>query len=237
MELVEELAKLHHVQQIDAQIYQREQAIKALDTGDRLKGQAIELMKRHDTAAAELRRADGAQKDAELTLKSIEEKRAVVHQRLYGGKVNNPKELGDLQKDEEMLDTQIAHQEETVLESMDQAERARAAESALATELDTAKRRWKETVTHTQAETARLQRELAALRPERDKLAALVDKMLLRRYDDIRQRKEGIGMAVTGTDICPICHVKLTPQTKDRLREREDLTFCDNCGRMLAWQE
>jgi len=235
--LADELAKLHEVQKVDYQIYQREQALKALDTGDALKQHAIEVMKRHDTAAAALQKIEAEQRDAELALKSLETKKAAVHQKLYGGKITNPKELGDLEKDEEMLAGQVGHQEDVLLELMDRTEAAQTQESALAEELEKAKRKWKDTVTHAQSEAARLQKELAVLRPERERLAALVEKPLLRRYDEIRKARNGIGLAVTASDICSVCHVKLTPQTILELREGEDLTFCDNCGRILAWQK
>jgi predicted nucleic acid-binding Zn-ribbon protein len=234
MELVDELGKLHAVQKVDAQIYVREQALKALDSGEALKAEAIALMKRDDAAKAELNKASAVLKDKELELKGVETKRATVHDKLYSGRVTNPKELGDLQKDEEMLDHQISKLEEDVLVLMDAAEAARSTEAALAEKVTDAKRKWKTTVDHTTAETARLQKELAALRPLRAVAAQGVDKNLLRRYDDIRSRREGYGLAVTDNDTCPLCHVKLTPQTLDRLRTGEELTLCDSCGRILA---
>lgn len=237
MALVEELAKLVDLQKVDVQIYQRMQALKELDTGEQLKQQAIAVLKRHDAATEALRKLEAAQKDEELSLKSIEDKRNTVHDKLYSGRVNNPKELGDLEKDEEMLKTQIGRHEETLLGLMDQVEDARTQTAALASELDSAKRRWKETVARTQAEMARLQREIAALQQERERLAARVeDRMLLRRYDDLRKAKEGVGLAAITHDMCSACHVKLTPQTLERLREGEELTVCDNCGRLLAWE-
>lgn len=234
MELAEELAKLHEVQKLDTKIYQREQAISALDSGEGLKATAIGLLKQSDSAKTVLQKAETALRLRELELKGLEQKRAEVHEKLYSGRVNNPKELGDLQKDEEMLDAQVGRLEEDVLLLMEQAERARATESTLADQVSDAKHLWKQTVEHTQAELQRLQREIAILRPERARRAALVEKNLLRRYDEIRERREGIGMAVTGNDACPICHVKLTPQTLLNLREGEALTYCDNCARILA---
>jgi len=235
--LADELAQLHELQKVDYQIYQREQTLKSLDTGDALKQHAIDVMKRHDTSAAALRKLETEQRDAELALKSLEAKKKTVHDKLYSGRISNPKELGDLEKDEVMLAGQVGHQEEVLLELMDRVEAAQTQESALAEELDAAKRKWKETVTRAQAENARLQKELAALRPERDRQAAQVEKPLLRRYDEIRNTRDGVGMAVTGNDICPACHVKLTPHTLALLHEGEELTYCDNCGRILAWQK
>ena len=235
MSLTDELSKLHEVQKIDFQIYQREQAIKNMDDGNRLKQFAIDLLKRHDIATAELHKAEAAQRDRELALKSLEQKRATVHEKLYSGRVNNPKELGDLQKDEEMLDAQISELEGTVLELMEQTENARAIAVKLAGELTTAKRRWKDTVTRCQEETARLQKELAELRPKRVTTAAEVDKPLLRRYDEIRQRREGVGMVATGNDSCPACHVKLNPQVLSSLREGVEMTQCESCTRILLW--
>lgn len=237
MTLAEELAQLHELQKVDYQIYQREQTLKALDTGDAQKQHAIDVMKRHDASAAALKKVEAEQRDAELALKTLEGKKAAIHQKLYSGKVNNPKELGDLEKDEVMLAGQVGHQEEVLLELMDRTEAAQTQESALAQELDTAKRKWKDAMLHSQSENARLQKELAVLRPERERLAAQVEKPLLRRYDEIRKAREGIGLAVTDNDMCSVCRMKITPQTLLELREGEDLTFCDNCGRILARQK
>ncbi|MHB9130913.1 MAG: zinc ribbon domain-containing protein [Armatimonadota bacterium] len=238
MALTDELKKLHELQKIDSEIYQREQTLKALDSGETLKQEAIALLKRHDAAVAALQKAEAAQRNSELELKGIESKRATVHEKLYSGRVNNPKELGDLQKDEEMLDTQIGSLEEKLLELMDVVTAAKTVQTTLAGELSAAKRRWQQTVAHTQAETARLQQELTALRPERQRLAALVtDKMLLSRYDGIRQRHAGIGLAVTQNNLCPACHVTLNSQVLLRLHEGVELTVCENCGRLLAWLE
>ena len=235
MALVDELAKLHEVQKFDTQIYQREQMIKGLDSGDFLKQEAVSLMKRHEAAKAELQKLEAALRNRELELKSLEQKRAAVHEKLYSGRVTNPKELGDLEKDEKMLDSQIGKVEEPLLELMDQVERARAAEAELREAFARAKRKWQETMTRTRAETARMQKEIALLRPERERLATQLEKSLLRRYDEIRLRREGIGMAMTATAICPICHTKITPKAMSRLREGEELTFCENCARMLGW--
>lgn len=233
MTLDDELAKLHCVQKIDAQIYQREQAIKALDSGALLKQKAIGLMQQYDTAKEKLQKAEAALRVRELELKSVEQKRAVVHEKLYGGRIVNPKELGDLQKDEEMLDTQVDHIEEAVLELMEQAEEARKTEAKLHVEFDAAKRKWQEVSARTQAETTRLQKEIAALRPQREQAATLIEKPLLRQYDGIRERREGIGLAATASDMCPACHMKLTSRVMDRLREGEELTLCESCARIL----
>lgn len=236
MALSQELAKLHEVQKLDYQIYSREQAIKALDNGEAIKLKAIDIMKRHDAAQSALHKLEAALRDKELALKTLEQKKATVHDKLYSGRINNPKELGDLEKDEMMLGEQVSTQEGAVLELMEQTESARTVAEMLAGELSTAKRRWKDTVAHTQAETARMQQEIAALKPEREAKAALVEKTVLRRYDEIRSRREGIGMAVTGNDSCPICHIKLTAQVINSLREGMDLTICESCSRILAWE-
>lgn len=234
MALSEEFGKLRELQKVDTKIYQREQALKALDSGETLKQEAIALLKRHDAAEAALRKVETTQRDQDLALKSLEEKRKAVNARLYGGRVTNPKELGDLQKDEEMIVHQISGLEDELLETMDAVETARAEETQLAAALATAKRRWQETVARAKAETERLTKEIAALKPERDRLAALIDKPLLRRYDEIRLHREGIGLAVTDSGICSVCHVKLNPDIIERMVDGIEVVLCENCGRMLS---
>ena len=120
------------------------------------------------------------------------------------------------------------------MEAMDAAETARAEEARLGEALAKAKRRWQETVARTKAETERLTKEIGALKPERDRLAADIPKPLLRRYDDIRQHREGIGLAATSSGICSACHIKLSPDAIERMIEGVDIILCVNCGRILA---
>ncbi|HEY3418676.1 MAG TPA: hypothetical protein VGM23_17505, partial [Armatimonadota bacterium] len=82
MDLAAELEKLYALQEVDTQIYQREQALKTLDPGDAQKQAAIDLLKRHDTAQTALTKAEAAQKNRELELKSVEKKRADNHEKL-----------------------------------------------------------------------------------------------------------------------------------------------------------
>lgn len=235
MSLNEELAKLHELQKIDTQIYQREQAIRGLDDGESQKRRAIEVMKQSDAATATRHTLEAEQRKRELELKSVEHKRDVIHEKLYSGRVNNPKELGDLQAEEQMYNAQISEMEGPLLEVMDQAEAARGQEAQLLDELSAAKRRWKAIVEHAKAETARLQQEIVNLRPLRAHAAAEVDKQLLRRYDDTRARREGLAIVVTGNDSCPACHLKLTTRVMLSLREGEEITCCENCDRILLW--
>ncbi len=237
MALREDLLQLHELQKVDYQLYLREQALKGLDSGESLKALAVAVFKRFEIAQAEERKAEGAQRDRELELKGVEDKRAQVHEKLYSGRITNPKELGDLQKEEELLDEHIGHLEEAVLALMEVSEAAQAKMAALTAELESAKRRWKELVARTQAETTRLQAEIAVLKPERARLAVLVESSLLRHYDDIRSRRQGIGLAVTGNESCPPCQVRLPPHTLARMKGSEELTHCDNCGRILLWVE
>ena len=235
MALVDELAKLHDVQKVDAKLYQREQALKALDSGESLKRDAIALIKRSDAAIAARQKLEADLRNKELELKSVEAKRNDEHEKLYSGRVTNPKELRDIQQDEENLNAHISELEGPILDLMDQVEAAKAVDATLSEQLSLAKRRWKDAVAHTQTETARLQAEIAALRPVRAALAPLVEKSLLRRYEDIRGHREGIGLAVTQNDTCPACHIKLTVHFMRLLRLGEELLCCENCGRIIAW--
>lgn len=233
--LHEELAKLRALQKIDTQIYQREQTLKALDSGEALKQNAIALLKRHDAAVATLHKVEGEQKDRDLELKGLEAKKKAVHEKLYSGRINNPKELENLEKDENMIAHQISSVEDALLELMEAVESATKDEAEVGRALAIAKRKWQETVARTKAETERLTKEIAALRPQRASQAATItDRLLLRRYDEIRQHRDGIGLAATDSGICSACHIKLTPQFIDALVEGVEVVLCENCGRILA---
>jgi hypothetical protein len=57
---------------------------------------------------------------------------------------------------------------------------------------------------------------------------------LTRRYERLRERKEGLAVAqVLSNGICEGCHVKIPDRLYADLQETSDLRTCEECGRIL----
>ena len=237
MELNEKLELLRELQIIDLKIYRREQELAALDNGDDAKKKAFAAMKELDAFTPAFRKKEGDLKDLELKMKSIEEKKRSVHFKLYSGKVNDHKELENLQLDEEMLGKQIHALESTILELMEEVETATNSFNTMTESVEQIKHLYQKTVLNFKTVGERLRKEIAELKPQRETLASeFEDKMLLKKYDAIRIRMAGQGMVVTGVDTCPGCNMKINQTLINQASEGEILTCCGNCGRILYWK-
>src|SRR5438105_1097610 len=147
--------ELLHLQELDSRIdaLMRERA--ALDDGNALK-QAHEAT---EVALAEARERlhshEADQANAELELRSVEEKRATVSKKLYEGKVTNPKELSAMEQEIEMFGRQRGRLDERILGLMEEIETTTAEVERLTRERDAAKQAWEEQVDQSRRALAR----------------------------------------------------------------------------------
>ena len=76
--------------------------------------------------------------------------------------------------------------------------------------------------------------ELSGLMQQREGAAAGVeDKAAMKRYDDIRAKAAGIGIAKIEGDTCGGCHMKLSSTLIKTVKEQMQIQTCENCGRLL----
>jgi len=60
---------------------------------------------------------------------------------------------------------------------------------------------------------------------------------LLRRYEMIKGRRNGIAVVSARNAVCSGCNINLPPQLYNELQRSEELICCPNCSRILYWDE
>lgn len=183
---------------------------------------------------AELNNWRVRQKDLELETQTLEAKIASVEERMYSGRVANPKVLADLQKDSAALRKQRSRLDEKSLEAMlaiedkeSRLDQAQAALSAIQTG-------WAAQQHSLAQERAALEARLA--QADRDRLERVrhIPAEHLARYDSLRRTKNGIAVANLEEGFCSVCGVELSDRKLDRVIQGETLIFCSNCDRILV---
>jgi len=225
---------LYELQQADSAIRQLERELAALDDGSAARARA-------DQAKAEAERTAARQKDlekellaAELLLKSKEAKKKDCESKMYGGRIGNPKELEDLQREVTSLAAAIDRLSDEALGLMDRLETARteakqAAAVATAEEAEATR-----VAEQQQAARVRLKSALAEREAARKEIAGRADPALLRRYEDLRARKGGVAVAAVQGAMCTACRTSLPVDVLRRVSAAQDVVPCDNCLRMLV---
>lgn len=226
-------AQLFHLQTLDSRIAALEAALASLDDGSALNAQLVQARGTESAAQGDLHEKQSRLRIMELELQSTVGRVRKLEQDLYSGRVANPKELQAMEADIQMLSRQRGRTEEDVLNLMEQIEQLlmdvrtlekdrQAREQALAAHLETYRQRREE-----------LTRELETTRAERETYAPQIDSDLLRRYERLRGRLEGVAVVKIINGICGGCHFKLPGQLVTRVKEEDVVLTCEECGRIL----
>ena len=230
----ETLAALYAVQQKDTLIQRAKKTQSGLDNGTAASAasEAANTVSKRDRDA--LHKLAGELKDSELKLETIETKRRSYQQKLYQGSVTNARELANIEKEIEALGHQQSDLDGRILLLMDEVEQAQAASAVAEAQARTAEGHRAEVLAAYRSRYDALTLELSELTQERQDAAALVeDKAALKRYDDLRARSGGIGIAKIEGDTCGGCHMKLGSMLIKTVKEAAQIQTCENCGRLL----
>lgn len=186
-------------------------------------------------AAAEAALADGrrAQAECEFAQQHVVARLTQAEGRLYGGRVRNPKELEDAEKDVAQLRRQAAAAEDALLEALIAVDAATEAHVAAQADLTQRSEAWAETQTARRAEQAQLAERLSAERARQAATRRAVPPHILQTYDSLRPRRGGRAVARLDGDTCAVCLVAVPPLKAEAAREGDALVYCENCGRLL----
>jgi uncharacterized protein len=79
--------------------------------------------------------------------------------------------------------------------------------------------------------------QLVEIEADRAKLVEAVDEDLRDTYERLIRSKNGEAVVALQHDVCSGCHMKVTPTTSSKCRSRKEIVHCENCGRILYWED
>lgn len=234
-----ELARLHRVQELDTRIF----ALRAQVENHPLKEELAALREKESECSRDLKEAEASlensgkkQRRLEAEIQGIEEKLAREEEKLFGGRVTNPKELRGLQAEVRSLQRQKDELETELLEEMEsqdgirsRVEEMRARQRELQAEIE-------EKEGALQADVEGMRNELGELERARGELAGGLEEELLRLYEKLLASKQNLAVVRVVEGVCQGCRVELPGKEYDRFLKGEGVFRCPNCGRILVRQ-
>lgn len=231
--MASDIRKLFELQLVDTELQQIERKRGELRDPATVESAVEQLRERASEVQAQFEKLSAELKDCELHLQGVEEKLKRDKARLTSGKITNPKELENLQREVEALGRQRSSLDEKALTLMEeveaQRERAKAASAELSqreAELETVRKN------HTEA-LKWLGDQERELREARGRAGAVVPPALLRRYETLLPRTNHLVVARLDGNLCTGCRIAVNAFLVRRARETDDIVTCENCGRIL----
>jgi len=180
------------------------------------------------------RAAESSQNDLELQADDVKSKIAPAEEKLYSGKIKNPKELSDLQQDVDQHKRQLSAIEDQDIEALTVVESAERDMRAALEHLETLDAAWREEQAELTERIKRLTAEVAVYEAERAEQSTDIERDLLSVYEHVRRAHQGKGVARLDRNLCLGCRISLPTSTVNKARAGSALVQCPNCERILC---
>ncbi len=223
--------QLYQLQEIDLELKSKERTLGqiASQLGEsqalvRMRNK-LELEHQH---SEELKRQ---QHSLEWEIDDLVTKLTTAEEKLYGGRISNPKELTSLQHEVDGLKARRNQLEDELLEIMDQVEVATLSVATLSNELKTMETEWDSQQQRLSAEMEQLKTTLSDLEHKWELLSARFDSQAVELYQKLKKQK-GEAIAKVEQGVCQGCRISLTTTEMQRARSGS-LVQCSSCGRIL----
>lgn len=177
----------------------------------------LELEKQNKQSEAEA-------EELRKTVRGLEDK-------LYGGKVKNPKELMGYEQELEILKKKLNRMDDDILDIMEKIESEKANIARLSTAFKEAEKAWMEEKKELQRQLEEVKNEIDQKGDRRREILGSIDAASLAVYEDVKRRR---GQAVVRVEQgrCMGCRVTLSLSELQRVRG-SSIVQCSNCGRIL----
>lgn len=224
--------QLYKLQEIDLEI--REKKERLTEVLQILKGPQwlLNVRSRAETAVAELQTLQSQHTTLNLELQSLRNKIKSSENRLYSGKVSNPKELSDLQSEIDSVGRRASGLEDEVLEVMILMEDAETEKSQIDEALAKAEARWETESVALATEKNELALRLNKLLALRKEQAAAIDAPSLQEYERLAKKKGGKVVVRLRADMCLGCRTTVSANKIKQAKEGQKV-YCGTCDRII----
>jgi predicted nucleic acid-binding Zn-ribbon protein len=224
---------LYRLQQVDSQIDRAQTRLQSIQKILEDDAELSLAKEKAVTTNAICQSCDLALKQAEADSQNHRIKIEQTEASLYGGKGHSSKELLDLQNDVVSLKRYLIILEDIQLAAMEAAENAISAQQVAASDLLATRIDSEEQNRGFHEERTLLQKEMEKLFTERAAIAGPIPQDVLTLYDQLRQQRRGVAVAVISENSCSACGSSLSAAQMQSSRASSQIALCPSCGRIL----
>lgn len=231
--VMSQISILYRLQQIDSQLDNARIALHNIeiklndDTLIRSAQEAVDQAEqKHQTELKHLREAENKSYNTRIKIEQSEAS-------LYGGKIQNPKELQDLQNEIASLKRLIGTLEDRELEAMMAVEEVEENLNHVNVALKEIQGNLSEQNASLAGDKSKLLAQLDRLEAERKATLAPISAADLAFYDQLRKIRNGVAVAKISSRACSACGATLTAALVQTIQSTGQLVRCPTCGRIL----
>jgi predicted nucleic acid-binding Zn-ribbon protein len=227
------LRQLHQLQLVDSEHQDKTAQLAMVKAG---LGESDDVIRAQEAVAetdAGLGHLQAQLRALELEIAGVNAKLKQNQDRLYSGRVRNPKELSNLQEEAAALRRRRSELEDRQLELMISIEELEAELSERQARSGQIEATWRAEQARLQAEKEDLELRLAELEEKREGMRAQIGARDLALYDGMLARLGGTAVTRLKRGICQACGVDVPTSMAAAVERGDGLHECPICGRLL----
>ncbi len=230
----EQISDLRELQGVDLEIDRIDAAIATGDEELQMQRQAIEM--RQVVIAECLEKLGSGTERRQLLEAEIQESQTLVKDRQNKMmKVQTNREYQSLLKEIEDAKNANRQREEELIKLLEQDEHLQKKNEEQSALLAGEEKQLATETTNREEAAVKLSAKRQKLAKDRDGKAKKVRADLLRKYEQIRAKRDGIAMVGVNRGVCFGCYMNVPPQLYNELLREDKLHICPTCNRLLFY--
>ena len=200
-----------------------------------IKTQTSDEQERVAGLEAQVEEGQQERRKMEGEIESMKDKISRYREQLMTVKTN--REYSALLHEIEEANGLIRKIEDRIIEAMEKEESAAKELQAGRDSLTTLEAELREKQGHADERMAEYDAELSEVNKERDALRSGLDREILSQFDKVIELRGGVAVVGVLGESCAGCRVRIRPQVLAEIRRHTSLHRCDNCKRILVYDE
>jgi predicted nucleic acid-binding Zn-ribbon protein len=223
--------RLYELQSIDLDIQSFRETLAQLDL--QIGADEVVLKAKADLDALKKHLAETSQKcrDMEWETDDLRKSISKLNEKLYGGKVGNPKELLSLEQELQSFSVKLRGKEDDLLELMNEEEITRKSIAVQSERVVGLEEDWQQQQKVLMKKKQEVEKQLLDLDKKRQEAASSIDSQALSLYEGLRLKR---GQAVVRVEqgMCQGCRITL-PMNEWQRAKSGTVVQCSSCGKIL----
>lgn len=223
---------LYALQKIDTSLFTLRRELNEIQQALQEPSPLVTKRKEEKELTTSLATLSTSVKDSELEIGTLQEKLNRSTERLYSGKVKNPKELEDLESEVNSLNGRKDTMELELMELMEDQELTSEKLTTTQTQLGQMEENWSQTSQNLRIQQGEVALKMKGLLGKRKTQAEKIEHVVLTQYQKLLQSKGGLGIVKLKGGSCSGCKIGMDGGTVRQINSGK-LGNCPSCGRYL----
>lgn len=223
--------RLYELQHIDQEIQNYREALAQLNLQIGNNDAVLEAKTALDTMKKHLAEAAQKRKDLEWEAEDLRKNIAKLNEKLYGGKVSNPKELLGMEHEVEGFKVELKQKEDELLDLMNEEETTQKGIAAQSGQVGKLEEEWQQQQKILLQKRVEVEKHLLEIDKKRQEAVSGINSEALSLYEGLRL-KRGKAVVKVEQGRCQGCRLTLAMNEWQRTRSGK-VVQCSSCGKIL----